>query len=128
MPGVVAGTLLVLSPLLVRKWLGRVGALASGAMLLVSPTVMYYSRYIRHDIPVELFIGDREHRMREGLCHNIALKPFMGGRKVAVIDDADDGADDINFACNVDAGHFGSFATKQGTAVQKAFFSDTGND
>jgi DNA polymerase-3 subunit delta' len=40
-------------------------------------------------IPVEVFIGDREHRMREGLCHNIALKPFRGGRKVAVIDDAD---------------------------------------
>ncbi len=40
-------------------------------------------------IPVELFIGDREHRMREGLCHDIALKPFRGGRKVAIIDDAD---------------------------------------
>jgi DNA polymerase-3 subunit delta' len=40
-------------------------------------------------IPVELFIGDREHRMREGLCHNISLKPFSGGRKVAIIDDAD---------------------------------------
>ncbi len=40
-------------------------------------------------IPVELFIGDREHRMREGLCHRIALKPYRGGRKVAIIDDAD---------------------------------------
>jgi DNA polymerase-3 subunit delta' len=40
-------------------------------------------------IPVELFIGDREHRMREGLCHNIALKPFRGRRKIAIIDDAD---------------------------------------
>lgn len=40
-------------------------------------------------IPVELFIGDREHRRREGLCHNIGLKPFRGGRKVAIIDDAD---------------------------------------
>jgi DNA polymerase-3 subunit delta' len=40
-------------------------------------------------IPVELLIGDREHRMREGLCHDIALKPFCGGRKVAIIDDAD---------------------------------------
>ena len=28
--------------------------------------------------------------MREGLCHAIALKSFMGGRKIAVIDDADD--------------------------------------
>ena len=40
-------------------------------------------------IPVELFIGPKERRMREGLCHDIAMKPFMGGRKVAIIDDAD---------------------------------------
>ena len=40
-------------------------------------------------IPLSLFIGDDNHRMREGLCHDIALKPFMGGRKVAIIDDAD---------------------------------------
>lgn len=40
-------------------------------------------------IPVELLIGDKQHRMREGLIHDIGLKPFMGGRKVAVIDDAD---------------------------------------
>ncbi len=40
-------------------------------------------------IPLELLIGERERRGREGLCRNIALKPFMGGRKIAVIDDAD---------------------------------------
>ena len=40
-------------------------------------------------IPLELLIGDREHRMQEGLCHRIALKPFRGGRKIAIIDDAD---------------------------------------
>jgi DNA polymerase-3 subunit delta' len=40
-------------------------------------------------IPVETFIGDREHRMQVGLCHDISLKPFRGGRKVAIIDDAD---------------------------------------
>ena len=43
----------------------------------------------KSSIPVELFIGDREHRMHEGLCHDISLKPFYGGRKIAVIDDAD---------------------------------------
>lgn len=41
------------------------------------------------NIPVETFIGDREHRMQEGLCHDISLKPFSGRRKVAIIDDAD---------------------------------------
>ena len=40
-------------------------------------------------IPLELLIGEREHRRREGLCHNIGLKPYLGGRKIAVIDDAD---------------------------------------
>jgi DNA polymerase-3 subunit delta' len=27
--------------------------------------------------------------MSEGLCHDISLKPFMGGRRIAIIDDAD---------------------------------------
>jgi DNA polymerase-3 subunit delta' len=40
-------------------------------------------------IPLELFIGDKDHRMREGLCYNLSLKPFCGGRRIAVIDDAD---------------------------------------
>jgi DNA polymerase-3 subunit delta' len=40
-------------------------------------------------IPLEQLIGDAEHRMRAGLCYNIALKPFSGRRKVAIIDDAD---------------------------------------
>ena len=40
-------------------------------------------------IPLELLIGERERRRREGLCHNIAVKPAQGGRKIALIDDAD---------------------------------------
>lgn len=40
-------------------------------------------------IPVETFIGDKEHRRQQGLCHDIGLKPFRGGRKIAIIDDAD---------------------------------------
>jgi DNA polymerase-3 subunit delta' len=40
-------------------------------------------------IPVELLIGDKEHRMREGLCYNISLKPYSGRRRIAIIDDAD---------------------------------------
>src|SRR5256885_174218 len=40
-------------------------------------------------IPVELLIGDLEHRMPAGLCYSIALKPSSGRRKVAIIDDAD---------------------------------------
>lgn len=44
----------------------------------------------RSAIPVELIIGSKEKRMQEGLCHDISLKPFMGGRRVAIIEDADD--------------------------------------
>ncbi|HEX3598669.1 MAG TPA: DNA polymerase III subunit [Lacipirellulaceae bacterium] len=40
-------------------------------------------------LPIELFIGDREHRNQEGMCHNLAMKPFFGRRKVAIVDDAD---------------------------------------
>jgi DNA polymerase-3 subunit delta' len=40
-------------------------------------------------LPLELFIGDKEHRNQDGLCHRIALRPFLGGCKVAIIDDAD---------------------------------------
>ena len=40
-------------------------------------------------IPLETFIGDAEHRRQRGLCHDIGLKPFRGGRKIAIIDDAD---------------------------------------
>lgn len=43
----------------------------------------------KRSLPVELFIGDREHRNHEGLCHNISLKPMLGRRRVAIIDDAD---------------------------------------
>jgi DNA polymerase-3 subunit delta' len=40
-------------------------------------------------LPIALFIGDEQHRNQVGLCHNIALKPFFGGRKIAIVDDAD---------------------------------------
>ena len=43
----------------------------------------------KSEIPVQLFIGPKEHRRQEGLLHEIYLKPRMGGRRIAVIDDAD---------------------------------------
>ena len=44
----------------------------------------------KSSIPLELLIGDKEHRNQEGLCHRISLRPFRGGYKIAIIDDADD--------------------------------------
>jgi DNA polymerase-3 subunit delta' len=40
-------------------------------------------------LPLDLLIGPSEKRMQSGLCHNLSLKPFMGGRRIALIDDAD---------------------------------------
>ncbi|MFQ5611786.1 MAG: flippase activity-associated protein Agl23 [Anaerolineae bacterium] len=44
------GVVLVILPYWLRPWLGRIGALAASLMLLISPGILYYSRYIRHDI------------------------------------------------------------------------------
>ncbi|MBN2006506.1 MAG: TIGR03663 family protein [Anaerolineae bacterium] len=49
------GVLLVMTPLLFRKWCGKKGAAFAAVMLLVSPSISYYARYIRHDTPVMLF-------------------------------------------------------------------------
>ncbi len=38
---------------------------------------------------IEQFLGDDDHRRQVGLCHEIALKPMIGRRKIAIIDDAD---------------------------------------
>lgn len=40
-------------------------------------------------IPIDLLIGSGEQRMHEGLCHDLSLRSFFGGRKVAILDDAD---------------------------------------
>ena len=41
-------------------------------------------------LPIDLLLGPPDKRNRAGLCHDIALKPFCGRRRVAIIDDADD--------------------------------------
>ncbi len=45
-----AGIALVITPLLFRRWLGRTGAAVTATLLLISPSISYYSRYIRHDV------------------------------------------------------------------------------
>lgn len=50
-----AGIAMVILPYWFRPWLGRVGALAASLMILISPGLMYYSRYIRHDTFLDFF-------------------------------------------------------------------------
>lgn len=49
------GSLLVILPYWFRPWLGRTGALFASLMILISPGLMYYSRYIRHDIFISVW-------------------------------------------------------------------------
>lgn len=44
------GVLIVAFPWLLRKWFGLRGALIAVFLTLISPTILYYSRFIRHDI------------------------------------------------------------------------------
>lgn len=49
-PVAIIGTLLVVLPYFLRRWIGKIGAITASFMLLISPYITYYSRYIRHDI------------------------------------------------------------------------------
>ena len=40
-------------------------------------------------LQLDQFVGDEEHRNRQGLCHDISLKPYLASQRVAVIDYAD---------------------------------------
>jgi predicted membrane-bound mannosyltransferase len=44
------GVILVMLPILLRPVIGRWGALICSLLLLVSPSILYYSRLIRHDV------------------------------------------------------------------------------
>lgn len=52
LPVALLGVVLVAIPFFLRRWLGRVGALVTSFLFLISPFITYYSRYIRHDIYV----------------------------------------------------------------------------
>lgn len=43
----------------------------------------------KSSMPIELFIGKRENRNQEGLCHDISMRPMVSRRRVAIVDDAD---------------------------------------
>lgn len=49
------GTFLVALPLVFRDRLGRVGALAAAALIALSPSLLYFSRFARNDIWIALF-------------------------------------------------------------------------
>lgn len=51
-PAILGMFIVIFIPQLLKPWLGQTGALAASALLLISPFVLYFSRYIRHDIQI----------------------------------------------------------------------------
>lgn len=43
----------------------------------------------KSELPIDLFLGEDDRRGKEGLCHDLSLKPMSSRRKVAIINDAD---------------------------------------
>jgi DNA polymerase-3 subunit delta' len=43
----------------------------------------------KRQLAIKQFIGEDDTRNKEGLCHSIAMRPMLGNRRVAIIDDAD---------------------------------------
>lgn len=51
-PVILGSFIAIAIPQLLKPWLGRSGTLIASLLFLISPYVLYYSRYIRHDILV----------------------------------------------------------------------------
>jgi len=88
------GIALVLLVLPLRRWLGQAGTLAAMFLLTISPTLMYRSRYFRHDIwlmVAELvmlicffyYLEDRKERWRYIIAG--ALSVAMASKAIAFI-------------------------------------------
>ena len=50
LPMALAGTVLMLTPLLFRRCLGTAGTVAAALLLALSPVLLYYSRFARNDV------------------------------------------------------------------------------
>ncbi len=42
----------------------------------------------KRELPIELIVGAADRRGREGLCHELAMRPMSADRRIAIIDDA----------------------------------------
>ncbi len=43
----------------------------------------------KSELPIDLFLGPPDRRGKAGLCYELSMRPMSGGRKLAIIDDAD---------------------------------------
>jgi len=84
LPVALAGIALVMFPLFMRRWLGRWGSLLASLFFLISPMILYHSRYIRDEGLMALwavltvwmifaYLETREARWLYGLAAVMAL-------------------------------------------------------
>lgn len=43
----------------------------------------------KRELPIALIAGDKERRGKEGLCHDLSLRPMSAASRIAIIDDAE---------------------------------------
>ncbi len=43
----------------------------------------------KRELPIELLVGAVDRRGKEGLCHDLSLRPMSAARRIAIIDDAE---------------------------------------
>ncbi len=51
-PAILGTVIVIVVPRLLKPWLGQIGSLITSVLLLISPFILYFSRYIRHDLLV----------------------------------------------------------------------------
>ncbi len=92
----VLGVVLVALPYTLRGWLGRSGALVASFLFLISPSILYYSRYVRNDVPIVVWAliavlavfryleaGRSESRFRWLVILAAALSLMLGTKEVS---------------------------------------------
>lgn len=93
-PAILGTFIVIFIPQLFRPWLGQFGALATSAFLLISPFVLYFSRYIRHDIQViawtllvivAIFRSLENRRDRDLILLAVALALMVSTMEIAFI-------------------------------------------
>ena len=84
LPMALLGIVMVAIPWFFRRWLGRTGALVASFAILISPSILYHSRYIRQEQSILIwslltalfvwrYIGSRNWRWLIGLTAVLAL-------------------------------------------------------
>jgi uncharacterized protein (TIGR03663 family) len=93
-PAILGVMVVIFVPKLLGTWLGKAGSLVTSFLLLISPFLLYFSRYIRHDILVIAWVllaviaifRYLEHRQeRELVTLSVALALMLATMEISFI-------------------------------------------